>query len=69
MTPQVWQLIVLQGVICGTAGAILYAPVLVWMTQWFHERRGLAGGIIWSGTGIGGFLCGLDIILSGSPSR
>ncbi|BGO96434.1 MFS monocarboxylate transporter [Rhodotorula toruloides ATCC 204091] len=64
---KVWQLIVLQGVVCGTAGAILYAPVLIWLTEWFHERRGLAGGIIWSGTGIGGFL--FPFLISGLLSK
>lgn len=28
---QVWQLILLQGVIGGACGAILYAPVLLWL--------------------------------------
>ncbi|KAK4701779.1 hypothetical protein P7C70_g4451, partial [Phenoliferia sp. Uapishka_3] len=37
---QVWQLVLLQGVICGTCGAILYAPVLLWLQEWFVERRG-----------------------------
>ncbi|CEQ40786.1 SPOSA6832_02419, partial [Sporobolomyces salmonicolor] len=52
---QVWQLILLQGVLGGMSGAVLYAPVLLWMQGWFLERRGLASGIIFSGTGIGGF--------------
>ncbi|GAA5861711.1 hypothetical protein JCM1840_005238 [Sporobolomyces johnsonii] len=52
---QVWQLILLQGVLGGLSGAVLYAPVLLWMQGWFLERRGLASGIIFSGTGIGGF--------------
>lgn len=37
---QVWQLIILQGVLGGTAGAVLYTPVLMWMQDWFLERRG-----------------------------
>lgn len=45
-----WHLIVLQGVLCGSAGAIMYTPVLLWLSDWFHERRGLAGGIIWAGS-------------------
>ncbi|CDR48906.1 RHTO0S21e01354g4_1 [Rhodotorula toruloides] len=53
---KVWQLIALQGIICGATGAILYTPVWIWLIEWFVERRGLAGGIIWSGTGIGGFV-------------
>ena len=56
MLPQIWQLILLQGVGVGTAGAILYMPVIKLLPEWFSERRGLAGGIIFSGTGVGGFV-------------
>ncbi|KAI0754563.1 MFS general substrate transporter [Daedaleopsis nitida] len=53
---QVWQLILLQGVGVGIGGGILYMPVIRLLPEWFSERRGLAGGIIFSGTGVGGFL-------------
>lgn len=46
---KVWQLIVLQGVLCGLSGAVLYTPVLLWLNGWFHMKRGLATGIIFSG--------------------
>lgn len=52
---KVWQLILLQGVLGGVTGAVLYAPVLLWMNQWFVERRGFASGIVFAGTGVGGF--------------
>ncbi|TBU21833.1 major facilitator superfamily domain-containing protein [Dichomitus squalens] len=52
---QVWQLILLQGVGVGIGGGILYSPVIKLLPEWFSERRGLAGGIIFSGTGVGGF--------------
>ncbi|TFK93289.1 MFS general substrate transporter [Polyporus arcularius HHB13444] len=52
---QVWQLILLQGVGVGVGGGILYMPVIKLLPEWFSERRGLAGGIIFSGTGVGGF--------------
>ncbi|GEM07667.1 MFS monocarboxylate transporter [Rhodotorula toruloides] len=64
---RVWQLILLQGVICGATGAILYTPVWIWLIEWFVERRGLAGGIIWSGTGIGGFV--FPFLFSGLLSK
>ncbi|KAK4053330.1 hypothetical protein OIO90_003942 [Microbotryomycetes sp. JL221] len=51
---QVWHLILLQGVVCGSAGAVLYTPVLLWMSEWFHLKRGTVSGIIFSGTGVGG---------------
>lgn len=36
----VWQLILLQGVLGGISGAVLYTPVLMWLQEWFSERRG-----------------------------
>ncbi|KAH9932744.1 MFS general substrate transporter [Epithele typhae] len=53
---QVWQLIALQGVGVGVGGGLLYMPVIRLLPEWFSERRGLAGGIIFAGTGVGGFV-------------
>ncbi|GAA5947837.1 hypothetical protein JCM3765_001105 [Sporobolomyces pararoseus] len=50
----VWQLVLLQGVLCGISGAVLYAPVLLWLNEWFVTKRGLAAGVVFSGTGTGG---------------
>lgn len=46
----------LQGVGVGVGGGMLYMPVIKLLPEWFSERRGLAGGIIFSGTGVGGFV-------------
>ncbi|GAA5884015.1 hypothetical protein JCM16303_001360 [Sporobolomyces ruberrimus] len=51
---KVWQLILTQGVLCGVSGAVLYGPCLLWTMSWFVEKRGLASGLIFSGTGLGG---------------
>ncbi|GAA6052562.1 hypothetical protein JCM3770_003244 [Rhodotorula araucariae] len=51
---EVWHLILLIGVLGGMSGAILYAPVLLWLNSWWVERRGLASGIVFAGTGVGG---------------
>lgn len=51
---QVWQLIPLQGVGFGIGGGLLYVPVIKLLSEWFSERRGLAGGIIFAGGGVGG---------------
>ncbi|KDQ61464.1 hypothetical protein JAAARDRAFT_30903 [Jaapia argillacea MUCL 33604] len=53
---QVWQLIVLQGVMFGVGGILLYVPVIIWLPEWFSEKRGLATGLVFGGSGIGGFV-------------
>ncbi|KAI0751441.1 MFS general substrate transporter [Daedaleopsis nitida] len=53
---QIWQLILLQGVVFGISGGLLYVPVIKLLPEWFSERRGLAGGIIFAGGGVGGFV-------------
>ncbi|GAA5886990.1 hypothetical protein JCM6882_009408 [Rhodosporidiobolus microsporus] len=53
---QVSHLIILVGVLGGISGAILYAPVILWLNEWWHARRGMASGIVFAGTGIGGLV-------------
>lgn len=53
---KVWHLILLQGVMFGIGGGGLYAPVIVYLSEWFVTRRGLAGSIIFGGSGAGGAL-------------
>ncbi|KAH8100533.1 MFS general substrate transporter [Cristinia sonorae] len=52
----VWALILLQGVGFGIGGGMLYMPIIGLLSEWFVERRGLAGGIIFAGSGVGGFV-------------
>ncbi|BEI96949.1 hypothetical protein CcaverHIS631_0205380 [Cutaneotrichosporon cavernicola] len=47
------QLIVTLGVLYPFAGA-LYLPCATMIYEWFHARRGLATGIMFGGTGVGG---------------
>ncbi|KAG9083167.1 hypothetical protein FRC07_013996, partial [Ceratobasidium sp. 392] len=51
---RVWHLQLLQGVCFGIGCGGLYAPVLVYLSEWFSAKRGLAGSIIFGGSGIGG---------------
>lgn len=47
-------LIVSQGVFYAIGGSIAYCPCILYMDEWFIKRKGLAYGIMWSGTGLGG---------------
>ncbi|KAF8314196.1 MFS general substrate transporter, partial [Clavulina sp. PMI_390] len=50
----VWELILSQGVMFGIGASFLYAPVLVYISEWFVERRAFAASIIFAGTALGG---------------
>ncbi|KAH7108856.1 major facilitator superfamily domain-containing protein [Dendryphion nanum] len=49
-------LIVSQGVFYPIGGALCYSPVVAFMDEWFVNKKGLAFGIMWAGTGIGGII-------------
>lgn len=51
-----WQFILTQGVLLGFGTCLTYIPAVTVAPGWFRERRGLAMGIVLSGTGIGGAL-------------
>ncbi|GAA5865850.1 hypothetical protein JCM8547_005735 [Rhodosporidiobolus lusitaniae] len=55
-TTKAEHLIVLLGVIGGTANAVLFTPVWYLLSQWFVVRRGFAYGVIVSGIGLGGLI-------------
>ncbi|KAK7984974.1 major facilitator superfamily domain-containing protein [Apiospora saccharicola] len=48
------QLIAFQGCLYAVGGGIAYAPCILYLDEWFVRRKGLAYGIMWSGTGIAG---------------
>ncbi|KAI5861185.1 MFS general substrate transporter [Durotheca rogersii] len=50
----VTHLIVTQGVFYAIGGGIAYCPCILYMDEWFVQRKGLAYGIMWSGTGLAG---------------
>jgi hypothetical protein len=45
------QLVLTQGVVYSLGGTLLYFASSTFLWEWFVERRGLANGIILSGTG------------------
>ncbi|KAL2282895.1 hypothetical protein FJTKL_10270 [Diaporthe vaccinii] len=52
----VTQLIATQGVLYAVGGSIGYLPCILYMDEWFVRRKGLAYGIMWSGTGLAGVI-------------
>ncbi|KAJ3547863.1 hypothetical protein NM208_g1301 [Fusarium decemcellulare] len=48
-------LILTQGVLYAIGGSISYCPCILYMDEWFAKRKGLAFGVMWSGTGLAGF--------------
>ncbi|KAF5373756.1 hypothetical protein D9758_000933 [Tetrapyrgos nigripes] len=49
-----WHLMLTQGAIYSLGGSLLYFPNMTYCFEWFSEKRGLANGVMFSGTGIGG---------------
>ncbi|KAI0184345.1 MFS monocarboxylate transporter [Xylaria flabelliformis] len=47
-------LILTQGILYGLGGGITYCPCIMYLNEWFVKRKGLAYGIMWSGTGLAG---------------
>ena len=49
-------LVLTQGVLYAIGGSIIYFPTLVFIDEWFIQRKGLAYGIMWAGTGTAGLI-------------
>ncbi|KAK0232825.1 MFS general substrate transporter [Armillaria fumosa] len=47
-------LVLTQGILYSVGGSMLYFPTMTYTFEWFSERKGLANGLIFSGSGIGG---------------
>ncbi|KAM0119693.1 hypothetical protein ACP6JC_003661 [Aspergillus fumigatus] len=52
----VTHLIMSQGVAYGIGGCLAYTPSILFLSDWFVEKKGLAFGIVWSGSGLTGIL-------------
>lgn len=59
-------LVLSQGVGFGIGGCIAYSPSILYMDEWFVNRKGLAFGITWAGSGVSGliFPIGLEKLLA-----
>lgn len=53
---QIWHLYLTQGVLFGVGASCVYVAIMGIAPQWFTKKRGLALGIIASGSGIGGLV-------------
>ncbi|KAF8699172.1 MFS general substrate transporter, partial [Rhizoctonia solani] len=49
-----WQFLLCQGIAVGLASGFLFGPTIAVVSHWFRARRGLALGILASGSSIGG---------------
>ncbi|CAE6414885.1 unnamed protein product [Rhizoctonia solani] len=49
-----WQFLLCQGIAIGLASGFLFGPTIAVVSHWFRARRGLALGILASGSSIGG---------------
>jgi MFS family permease len=49
-----WHFILMQGLLLGCGTCLSYIPAVTVAPSWYDQRRGLAMGIILSGTGVGG---------------
>ena len=54
LSTQLWHFLLAQGVLLGCATCLSYIPAVTIAPGWFDTRRGLAMGVILSGTGVGG---------------
>ncbi|KAI1303329.1 major facilitator superfamily domain-containing protein [Xylaria venustula] len=49
-------LIISQGIFYGLGGGFTYCPCIMYVDEWFVKKKGLAYGIMWSGTGLAGVI-------------
>lgn len=53
---KLWQFELTQGLLLGIGTCLAYMPAVTVTPTWFDARRGLAMGIVLSGTGVGGVI-------------
>ncbi|KAH7389608.1 major facilitator superfamily domain-containing protein [Phaeosphaeria sp. MPI-PUGE-AT-0046c] len=56
LSQTVTHLIVTQGVLYAIGGALCYSPAILFLDEWFVQKKGLAFGMMWAGTGLGGVI-------------
>ena len=48
------QLLGTQGILYAIGGSFHYFPAFLYLDEWFIQRKGLAYGVVWAGTGVAG---------------
>ncbi|KAJ5142445.1 uncharacterized protein N7515_001232 [Penicillium bovifimosum] len=61
LSTNVTHLILSQGIGFGVGGCFAYTPTILFMSEWFDKRKGLAFGIVWAGSGLSGIIFPLAI--------
>ncbi|KAI8074432.1 major facilitator superfamily domain-containing protein [Gongronella butleri] len=56
ITNSVWQLYITQGIMNGMASSLVWFPCISAPQQWFSKKRGMAVGMAFAGSGIGGLV-------------
>jgi MFS family permease len=51
-----WHFMLVYGVVIGTAGALLTTTALAVVAHWFERKRGLASGVVFVGSSVGGIV-------------
>ncbi|OAV98995.1 hypothetical protein PTTG_02456 [Puccinia triticina 1-1 BBBD Race 1] len=64
-------LILAQGVLYGIGGSMIYTPNLIYLSEWWVLRRGLIGGLTFSGSAVLGLAWGpvMQLILEKHPTH
>jgi MFS family permease len=58
---ELWQLYLCQGLLVGSAYSLICVPAISIIPEWFLKRRGLASGLMCTGTGLGGLFYSLTV--------
>ncbi|KIO32296.1 hypothetical protein M407DRAFT_57001, partial [Tulasnella calospora MUT 4182] len=59
-------LVATQGIVYSIGATMMFFPVCTYLMEWFSVKRGLANGILFTGTGLGGIIVpfGAEILLN-----
>ncbi|KAI8867609.1 MFS general substrate transporter, partial [Ramicandelaber brevisporus] len=54
LATELWQLFLTQGLVLGMGASLIVFPAITVPSQWFDRYRGMATGIVFAGSGVGG---------------